>query len=292
MPGPDSPAVAPRTAGQRAARLAEAINAWEPVLHGHIAAANGTDATWPGVSHALLVRARQALEHGRVSEGWTCLQEAQRHALAALEPDERRAHAATVLHEAASGKLSAWRRASVESLLAAAAEDPPREVSLPDLDEAVRILHEQYANTYQRLTIVQRQLLISGIVVSALIALVLLLAWYNFFDDVAALRHLAVATTAGALGGAGSAIIATARSSVDKRIPEYLNWGPMMLIRPVFGAGAAIAVYFFMRGGVLPGAVETTWTLAATSFVAGFSERWFLGVVGAMEGRNGQGERG
>lgn len=291
MPG-DAPATAPRTAGQRAIRLAEAINVWEPVLHGHIAAANGTGATWPGVSHALLVRARQALESGRIAEGWACLQEAQRHALAALDSAQRNARAAAVLHEAGSGKLSAWRRASVEALLANANADPPQDVTPADLDEAVRILHEQYANTYQRIGIVQRQLLISGIVIVVLIALVILLAWYNVFGDTSALRQLGVASAAGALGGAGSAVIATARSSVDKRIPEYLNWGPMMLIRPVFGAAAAIAVYFFMRGGVLPGAVETSWTLAATSFIAGFSERWFLGVVSAIEGRNGGSAQG
>jgi hypothetical protein len=222
---------------------------------------------------------------GRVNEGWACLHEAQRHELGGMDAAEQNARANSVLHEAtADGKLAEWRRVCIESLLAPIREEPPTAVSLADLSEATRVLQEQFQDDQARMETLRGQLLIAGVVVTAIIAVVLGLAYRGAFDA-RAFSDLIIVTVSGALGGAGSAVIGTARGGPTQRVPEYLNWAPMMLIRPIFVAGAAIVIYFFMRGGVLPEAANDTWTLAATSFIAGFSERWFLGVVTAFQGR-------
>jgi hypothetical protein len=275
-----------RVPTRRAERLADALAAYEPVLRNRIESAAAGEEAWARTSVALLAKTKDALARGRINEGWACLQEAQRHELTGMTAAEQLARAQSVLHEAtADGKLADWRRRCVETLLAPTRAAPPEIVPVTDLREATRMLHEQFQDDQGRVEMLRGQLLVAGLVVAVIVGIILVIAYRVGFEGGRAYWDLVIVTVAGSLGGAGSAVVATARGGPTQRVPEYLNWAPMMLIRPVFGAAAAIVIYFFMRGGVLPGAADNLWSLSATAFVAGFSERWFLGVVGAFQAK-------
>ena len=126
----------------------------------------------------------------------------------------------------------------------------------------------------------------AAIVIAAALATVIFLSVSEaaFFDGEAG-DAIRLAILFGVFGGALSVAMSFAGRS-GGRMPEELRDDAITWIRPVVGGAAAVAVYLFLRAGVLPFVeLRDEWVVAALSFLAGFGERWFLGVVQSVERR-------
>lgn len=84
----------------------------------------------------------------------------------------------------------------------------------------------------------------------------------------------------GALGAAASTMMSI-MPPADGPVPSQLKTGLLLFARPLFGATAAVAVYVFMKMGVLNVPSEKTADFAyfGLAFVAGFSDRLLLSAV-------------
>ena len=72
----------------------------------------------------------------------------------------------------------------------------------------------------------------------------------------------------------------------ERRIPDQLADWPVTTLRPLLGAAAATGIALMVQAGVVsfgePEDQEVA--LLAVAFLAGFSERWFLGIIGVVPG--------
>lgn len=83
----------------------------------------------------------------------------------------------------------------------------------------------------------------------------------------------------GALGAAVSMMILIAPQA-DGSLPSQLKTGTLLFARPLFGAAAAVAVYVFIRMGVIARPyADSDFTYFGLSFVAGFSDQLLLSAV-------------
>lgn len=288
----------------RRARLRDSLGVFEIRLADYKARGIGRDSGWIKACDACVGKVSEAIEFRDLDRGWAFLHEAERQEVDGLEGDALLARAIAVRCEAAS-KLSAWRKESSAAILDLATlidgkrdkHDKPdksekpaqREAILRDrVKEALRIRDEHFFNVYRK-TALQSELLI----LTAIILAFILAALASFADDdpadlLGTRDDLVRAMLYGVLGAVISTAVSLAEDKMSKkRIPEHLSTTYATLARPFFGAGFAVAAYIAMRSGVVNIFGGRTQGIALACVLAGFSERWFLGIFdSAMAKKN------
>ena len=220
---------------------------------------------------------------------WDCLHQFDAEILDAMGDAERQARWCTLRAEAEEKLKGSWRNQAAANLIRRADDSKPVPVSL------VRELHAHLAaaaqNQQHKLELFQRQslrwltvLLGTVIAVAAAFSCAVLT-----IDRLASLvpwaRALALGIPAGALGGVLSTAFSLGRVDLKARIPDIRFSRLVTLTRPLLGATVAIPVLVFLQAGYVKVAgFDGSLSIAAFCFLAGFSERWFLGLMERFEG--------
>jgi hypothetical protein len=207
-----------------------------------------------------------------------------------LSSVDRRLRAIRLLSEARE-KLGAWRKDAVEQMLlrdGAIPSNPPAE----HVAAAAQLLHEHEDNTYNRLRIRRRQLLVLGLCAMALLGVIAVLV-PSEQDQLNRLhwRSLLYFASVGALGASISGLMRVGEARGTVRIPDELGAFAVLIGRLAVGAAVAIFVIalwrtdFFTIAGVK---TDSPMFAFAIAFVAGFSERLAQGAVDRIAGSGGQ----
>jgi hypothetical protein len=269
-------------------------------------ARTGESATWLATLVEHIDQARAAIGESDLDRGWACLLAAQRYEVDGLPPSQVIARLEAVRKEVRS-KLGDWRRDGALAILAQA--DPF--VTMAEgaqltgdavvfafalgairgkLKEALLIRDENSSNVYRKIQVRRDRLVLTGAILMAV-----LFVMYALSPDAAIASdnsssvldraQLVMVILLGMLGGLVSTALSLADDKIaGKRIPDHVASFYMTLARPVFGASFAVAVAVAMRSGVITLFGGKEGAIAFAAFLAGYSERWFLGVVGKASG--------
>jgi hypothetical protein len=154
------------------------------------------------------------------------------------------------------------------------------------VQEAVRLLNGHFDNQYTKIDAMAEALRGAAMILCLIIGvLIAVLAWVPpaFAETGLNWNDIPAVLGFGALGGALS-VITSVSGSRGQRIPEQLATFFVSAARTVFGAGVAVAVYVLLKSGWITLAGDKTSIVPlAAAFLAGFSERWFLGLVKMTE---------
>lgn len=215
---------------------------------------------------------------------WDCLHQFDDEVIAALTPAELRACWPGVAAEAAE-KLKGWRLEAAKALIKSI--DPAIPVPL----EVVRAIRAHLAaasqNQMHKIDVYERKTLP---VLTAFLAVLVggtLVFSYLVINSPAPpdnllpwARALLLGVLAGGLGGILSMTFSLGSVDLSKRIPDMRLGRLVTFIRPLLGAAVAIPVVVFIEAGAVEiKGLERPLSYLAFCFLAGFSERWFLGVV-------------
>ncbi len=298
-------------------RLAKEISSYKPRLETRIEREKSKD-TWAVTCEKYLESAIEALDRYDVDEGWSCFLEAQRQEIDGFNSDELAALRVSLQKEIME-KLKDWRLAAASYILSeefrgggdtkkaiekllrevmkssgadiAKATDfissAQKKIIRPERQDAALIKevlilrNEHFYNQYFKIKFLRTQLSIVGVIVFLILLIIgwISMAPYKILPgDV---RYMILlAAVFGAFGGTLSAAYSLTRSKGRRKIPELLQSWNITLIRPVIGAAAAVAAYFFLKAGVLEFVLQINeWVIVVLSFLAGFSEQWFLRLV-------------
>lgn len=271
--GHDARPALPRFAGARLRRLDTNIATLRAQIEERRARL-ASSATSIG-SARRLDRAEQSMRRRDLDGGWAFLHVAERAEIPSYSDDEFTALVALLRKETVE-KLSAWRHEAASELLGPGGDGLP---SRANVQEAMRVLHEHSDNQYHKLQLLRSQLRALALI------LALTLVTLEFITGVTGLtigllgwRDLLIIMNVGAIGGALSGARSLAGRS-ERRIPEWLFDWPITVLRPLLGAAAATGLALIVQAGVVHFGDGSRVALLATAFLAGFSERWFLGVI-------------
>jgi hypothetical protein len=191
-----------------------------------------------------------------------------------------------------------------------AAERPKPTCGPPTL-AALRTLHRQLTensqNTQYKIHLLQQSSGLVAWMLGGVVALALLFAAYSDLPALASAlgvlewvtglkvglirwntvtRLLALGIVGGAIGGMVSTAFWLGRVNVKGKIPELQLTRTITSMRPALGAVAAIPVVLLVHQKFLTlKGLDVPATVFILSLVAGFSERWFLGLMGRFESR-------
>lgn len=240
---------------------------------------------WVGACEFRLQQADVHLQTGHVDIGFERLQSAFRELVSGLEPEQRTALAVSVKHEAERKLADSWRGQAVAELL----KGPPEKVGVRELQEALWHRDTNAQNGYRKIALQQSQLHVLGALLLGLLVLVMVSAGLGAFQEIDSRSRLLVPSSIvfGLMGGTLSAAISVTRVGKDARIPDIQRSRWILFTRGLLGAAAALATYLLIRGSLiaLPQSRDPTWSLLFFSFLAGFSERWFLSTISRQEGK-------
>jgi hypothetical protein len=249
----------------------------------------------------LLREAKKALEIGAVDSAWMYVNELEREMLPALSDEELTARLTSAVEEARE-KLSRWRGSAVPRLSAAfglagegvpegPVEDAPgaaglRRATLAALRETLYHLHSNAHNMYRNINQLRLQVAVASLSVAVMLAAVWVLNARGFFaalgDGVQ--DRIPMAIISGLLGGVLSVAHNVSKVDPKRKIPEVKASFLVTLARPIVGAAVAVPVLAVVESGLIniPGE-HRLWAILAFCFLAGFSERWFFGIMEKLE---------
>lgn len=270
---------------------------------------------WLEAADRLLDDAHERLERGAIDSAWRCFHAAKRMeigALARIDPAMLRTRAALIRKEAGD-KLQGWRKKTVETLMGDPETLAGTESDVMKVRTAAFVLHEHFANVYQRVEVIRRQIFYLALIGIATFGSWLVMLRYGaaapLFDG--AVSGLMPADTAtagtapsagsgsgaggmadliptvvafGILGGVISGIRSLSQKSSRKKIPGQLLSLWFMAARPLVGAVSAVVVFAALLSGLLAQDVISPELVVVFAFVAGFSERLLDRVVSAAAG--------
>lgn len=229
--------------------------------------------------------AQAAADGARINEGWGHLHEAECIAVGHLDPDGLKAVVVDVRTEASdSAKFPKWRR---NAILEHLKEDGGRQVKAVDVQHALRLRSEHFDNVYSKIDETLFWItLAAGAIVVILVLLLLGLTWGWIPVEPGTVGSLGTMVLMGALGGALSTGLSLARSDPKKPIPDLLLEGKVTVFRPILGGAMAAVTFVFIQAGILDFLADQIaadyWLIASFGFIAGYSERWFMGIVGRI----------
>ena len=255
---------------------------------------------------------------------WDCLAQFDRHMVYLLDASER-----AVLWESlkaeAEEKLSGHRKKAIqelsqkrpaaldlEALWASVRADAGEKLDTPceeavqrlitkakdwappaDLvSEVMRQLQTTSGNMYHKIGQLQRQIDYATWFLVFLVAVLLSGAAIRIHLGMSTNLDgaLLLGTLLGLTGGVLSLAFTVTRSDPSAKIPATLTSFKVARIRPFIGAAIALPVILIFESGVISiaGADKDVVTTVAC-FLAGFSERWFLGLIEKVEKKAGDG---
>jgi hypothetical protein len=253
----------------------------------------------------LLKQAKEAFAMGDVDSAYIWANELEREMLVTLSDEELQAKLLSAKEEA-SEKLTKWRASTVPKLLSASEAagerrgevtaqrketplSPSRQsrlVTLGTLKEIMLHLHSNSQNLYRNMRQLRFQLTIASLSVTVMVLAMLVLNEMGFFEALGRQmqERLPMAILSGLLGGVLSVAYTVARVDPKQKIPEVKASFLVTVVRPIIGAAVALPVLALIESGLLslPDS-QRLWVVLTFCFLAGFSERWFLGIMEKLE---------
>lgn len=228
--------------------------------------------------------AKAAAKDRRISEGWGHLHEAERTAVELYDADRLEALVIDLRREAEdSDKFKEWRRNAILEHLKPKDDE---KITAWDVQHALKLRSEHFDNVYSK---IDETLYWVGLASVSIVVILLLLvaggnyAWLPLGRQSS--RLILLVFLMGALGGALSTGLSLAKGS-NKPIPELLMQGSVTAFRPLLGGAMAVVTLFLIKAGLLDflgaGLDAKVWLISSFGFLAGSSERWFLGIVGEL----------
>lgn len=248
----------------------------------HLEVRQGAPA-WAVIAQKALDDTEGAATSGHLDTGWRFVHEAERALVAGWSAEELESQVVTLREECAA-KLAQWDRGAAQSLLSpniwtSLATDQKME----HLQEALRLLHRSYADSWFRHRVVRRQTINlpwwMGAVVVVLVGLHVakhvgagpIAVFVKDADPIISVIFM------GLLGGLVSAFLSLSGTTFKTRIPELLLSNTVTSVRIFFGAAAALAVYFALDTNLAQLLFNIDFkqdgAVLFISFAAGFSER-------------------
>jgi 8-oxo-dGTP diphosphatase len=238
---------------------------------------------WQQAVYSLIDQVEEAARNNDTELGWRCLNAAHRIATYRLSPRERQITAQVLVMEAA-GKLSSWRKQSVNQLLLDVDGNLQPAVDVESLIKAMQILHEHNENTYLKLYSFRSQLFLLsliGLVGTAYLFIAPGLLSRLTIDSPLLIRYIILF---GVLGASISGTLSMSNRGTTDYITNQLLSSWIAFARVAVGSVAALVVYAFLNAGLIniEASSLTVWAVLAVSFAAGFSERLLTRAVGAV----------
>lgn len=221
---------------------------------------------------------------------WDCIHQFDHEMLAAMDDPQRTIRWASLVAECGE-KLKGWRIKASEVLIKKVGDAVP--VPLPAVWElhthlwATAQNQQHKIQVYERETLPLLRRLLLGVVATAL------LFWYFTITADSPSKALIpwaeailLGVAAGALGGILSMMFSLGRLDASKKIPEARLGTLMTSIRPLLGAAVAIPVVVFVEAKFVDvKGFDRPLSILAFCFLAGFSERWFVGLIEKFESK-------
>jgi hypothetical protein len=300
MDGATTPAPSASDQQARVNRLEAELTALQAELE-TLAARTGTDDEWVARGRDLLTKADTALQEGNLDKAWAYLHTAERlriHAINAVDGQEAlRTEARELLLEAKHSPL-AWRAEAVRERLTTA-DGSLRDVTDIDVSSAHQLLHEGYQRLQLKRHHLQTQVkYLKWWALAATLLFVLvgassagIPALPSPLVDLSADNSTAATPASpgspalftvyillsGVLGASLFGLRSLRTQPSAANTPAYLTSGRTAAARVVVGAGSALAVFFFLRSGLLAidmgSGIDQGAFLIALGFVAGYSQR-------------------
>lgn len=151
------------------------------------------------------------------------------------------------------------------------------------LENLSRATAEARETHWRKINLLRMRLVVSAICLGTLLALGIVLVPTVLQEPGVGRLHMLAMVVFGALGGLVSALQST--ESLQARASAYFLQRTLLALRPVVGAAAGLLVYLVQFSEIVsffpstehPGAAHL-----ALAFVAGFSERFFIGNIGRL----------
>lgn len=222
--------------------------------------------------------ARAAGRQGRFYLAWDLLQQAER-LLCPWQPEPQQRQRFGCLQVEALEKLGGWRRQAAEAV-AQAGFSTERLVTLLEL------VHQDSQNRQHKLALLQAQC--ATVLGLLAVALGLILAeaaqggygWVwneGLFGSEDLPRVLWSCLLVGLFGSLVSMCFRLADTPQDHKIPQLRSSFVVLTLRAVVGASAAVPLVFLVHSGLVQ--LGPAKVLVGASFLAGFSERWFVAML-------------
>ncbi len=252
---------------------------------------HGQDGNWAENLQLLLDAAEANLLRYNIDAAWKCFNGAQRMELYGLDAHGLGARIIELRKEAS--KVKRWRAEAMERLL------EEKGGKLPPVDyiyRAALLRDEHFSNRAYIQGIVRRHMFNLASLLLLLIATFALLEKegkipFGVINDADPVALILVAVALfGLFGGVISAALKVPSSTNDANVPETVASGWVTILRMATGAGSAVIVYIALKSGLagffnIPAENMSYYTIYTISFVAGFSERLVLRVVGEFAGK-------
>jgi len=282
----------PKPAAVRASRSRDPglVRLWAALLEaeGRLSALKAKRGAGDAVVKACEIHYENAKQQISVFVAWDCLHLFDDAYLEAMDPAERSVHWLSLAAEAGA-KLKGWRAQAAGVLIKGVdAKAAPSLVILRELEKQVAT---EAQNMQHKIEIFEKRTLPSLIVFLGLVDLGFALFYHRTMNDPAASKVLLdwahilmLGMLAGGLGGILSMTFSLGQVDLSKKIPDMRLSALVTSIRPLLGATVGIPVavlvsqgYFQIKG------LDPQDAVLAFCFVAGFSERWFLGQMEKLQ---------
>jgi hypothetical protein len=273
----------------RTARLKAAIVDAEARLQW--AKAAGRDAVRTRLCDELLEQARVAVKSTRLWNGdsreffaWDCIAQFDRQMLHLVDEQDLRPIWLSLLAEAQE-KCSGHRKQAVAEI---ARQVDNGGLTRSAVETVLQHLQTTSQNQYYKIGRLKQQIIWAGWVLLILILLVLYWASRGLFEvyGPGLGSQVALGTLLGWVGGVLSVALSVTSADEKAKIPKLVSSFRVSLVRPLIGAALALPVILVVNSGLIQiGGVDQKWVAAIACLLAGFSERWFLGVMTGLEQR-------
>lgn len=229
-------------------------------------------------ARARLADARAAGRQGRFYLAWDLVQQAER-LLSPWLPEAQQQLRFRCLQVEALDKLGGWRRQAAEAVAQAG-------FSAEGLGTLLELVHQDSQNRQHKLALLQAQCAtVLGLLAGAL-GLILAEAarggygWVwneGQFGSEELPRVLWSCLLVGLFGSLVSMCFRLADTPQDHKIPQLRSSFVVLTLRAVVGASAAVPLVFLVHSGLVQ--LGPAKVLVGASFLAGFSERWFVAML-------------
>jgi hypothetical protein len=252
-------------------------------------AATSADPVRVAACAELLAQARSAatarafgISRPREYLAWDCLAQFSRQLVYLMPKDEL---AALWLSLKAEGKekLSGHRREAVQEIVDVAGKSVPGPGTVATVLEHLQTTAQ---NRYHKLDEQRRQInWVGGFLVCLVIGLLITTGLHRFRDVSPTLDEaLRLGMLLGIVGGVLSVAFTITRADEKVKIPALRSSFEVMLVRPLVGAALALPVVLIVESGAITiTGLGKPWLVPVACFLAGFSERWFLGLMEGLE---------
>jgi hypothetical protein len=256
----------------------------------HRSGHNAVTEPWARTAYKLLLSAETSLANWQIDMGWAVLLAAQRAILSnPHNPEKIKRAAVTLWREKA--KIEGWRAKAIEKLICSpdgtSVVFGNTEDELARIVDAVALRDDFFQNTWFRIRLRKRHLLNLFLILFGTLLLFLLLSWLKILPDFLSKgSQLTMVILFGILGAAVSVAQTLLAQDVADRIPVQQLGALVIWMRPSIGAAAALAVFAVLHTGKYFGLLGDTAVsdplIAAFSFLAGYSQRFIVDVVGRL----------